>query len=83
MISHLELKGSRDGGLSERGADWRRIIVFRIRNVKVFLKGRGRANRRRRFGVKEMDIIESESSQNRQEEGGDPTRKEKGLSLDT
>lgn len=33
--------------------------------------------------MEEEDIIESESFQNRQEEGGDPTCKEKGLSLDT
>lgn len=63
--------------------DWRRFIVFRIRNVRLFLKGRGRANRRRRSEVEEEDIIESESLQNRQERGGEPTCKEKGLSLDT
>lgn len=50
--------------------------------MKLFLKGRGRANRRRRSEVEE-DIIESESLQNRQEVGGEPTCKEKGLSLDT
>lgn len=50
--------------------------------MKLFLKGKGRANRRRRSEVEEKDIIESESLQNRQEGGREPTCKEKGLSLD-
>lgn len=33
--------------------------------------------------MEEEDIIESESLQNRQEGGGEPTCKERGLSLDT
>lgn len=41
--------------------------------MKLFLKGRGGANRRRRSEVEDEDIIESESFQNRQEEGEEPT----------
>lgn len=51
--------------------------------MKLFLKGRGRAKRRGRPEGEKVDIIKSESPQNRQEEGGDPEWEGKSLSMGT